>query len=113
MEGGGGVLTAAEAETIVRIYVGGLGESVSGDDVRKIFTPFGGIESMEFIRTKGRSFAYINFFPTSPKSLSKLFSTVCSLFLSFYFVFACPNYFVFFFSLFKSIQKKFQFLVLF
>ncbi|KAJ4842345.1 hypothetical protein Tsubulata_013758, partial [Turnera subulata] len=59
----------------VRIFVGGLGEKVSGDDLGKIFGSLGWVESLDIIRTKGRSFAYINFLPASDKSLSKLFST--------------------------------------
>ncbi|KAF8102536.1 hypothetical protein N665_0198s0236 [Sinapis alba] len=65
MEGGGGV----------RLHVGGLGESVERDDLLKIFSPMGSVEAVEFVRTKGRSFAYIDFSPASENSLTKLFST--------------------------------------
>ncbi|XP_013608707.1 PREDICTED: dentin sialophosphoprotein isoform X2 [Brassica oleracea var. oleracea] len=65
MEGGGGV----------RLHVGGLGESVGRDDLLKIFSPMGSVEAVEFVRTKGRSFAYIDFSPASENSLTKLFST--------------------------------------
>ncbi|CAN7140192.1 unnamed protein product [Brassica rapa subsp. narinosa] len=66
MEGGGGG---------VRLHVGGLGESVGRDDLLKIFSPMGSVEAVEFVKTKGRSFAYIDFSPASENSLTKLFST--------------------------------------
>ncbi|CAH2069562.1 unnamed protein product [Thlaspi arvense] len=59
----------------VRLHVGGLGESVGKDDLLKIFSPMGSVDAVEFVRTKGRSFAYIDFSPSSEKSLTKLFST--------------------------------------
>ncbi|CAN7032624.1 unnamed protein product [Brassica oleracea var. botrytis] len=59
----------------VRLHVGGLGESVGRDDLLKIFSPMGSVEAVEFVRTKGRSFAYIDFSPASENSLTKLFST--------------------------------------
>lgn len=71
---------AAEEEAVIRIFVGGLGESVSSEDLRNIFSSnksLGlGIQSVEIIRSKGRSFAYIDFFSSSNNSLSKLFNTV-------------------------------------
>lgn len=63
----------------VRLHVGGLGESVGRDDLLKIFSPMGTVDAVEFFRTKGRSFAYIDFSPSSDKSLTKLFSTVSRL----------------------------------
>ncbi|KAL0681803.1 hypothetical protein Bca4012_048650 [Brassica carinata] len=62
MEGGGGV----------KLHVGGLGESVGRYDLLKIFSSMGSVDAVEFVRTKGRSFVYIDFFE---KSLPKLFST--------------------------------------
>ncbi|KAL0292389.1 UNVERIFIED_CONTAM: protein REPRESSOR OF SILENCING 3 [Sesamum calycinum] len=61
----------------LRIYVGGLGSSVQEDDLRKTFTSplLGAVESVEIIRSKGRSFAYLGFVPASDKGLAKLFST--------------------------------------
>ncbi|KAL0426728.1 UNVERIFIED_CONTAM: protein REPRESSOR OF SILENCING 3 [Sesamum latifolium] len=61
----------------LRIYVGGLGSSVQEDDLRKTFTSplLGAVESVEIIRSKGRSFAYLGFVPVSDKGLAKLFST--------------------------------------
>ncbi|KAK3016006.1 hypothetical protein RJ639_006730 [Escallonia herrerae] len=61
--------------TSTRIYVGGLGSSVTEDDLRNTFSSLGKLESVEIVRTKGRSFAYLDFLPSSPKSLPKLFST--------------------------------------
>ena len=59
----------------VRIFVGGLGEAVTTDDIRKLFESLGIVQSLETIRTKGRSLAYLDFIADS-KSLSKLFSKV-------------------------------------
>ncbi|KAG5220401.1 nucleolar protein [Salix suchowensis] len=66
---------AEEEEAAIRIFVGGLGESVSSEDLRNIFSSnksLGlGIQSVEIIRSKGRSFAYIDFFSsTNSSSLS-------------------------------------------
>lgn len=63
----------------IRIYVGGLGLNVKEDDLKKTFTSpqLGTVDSVEVMRTKGRSFAYLNFVPVSDKGLAKLFSTVC------------------------------------
>ncbi|KAK7281421.1 hypothetical protein RIF29_09404 [Crotalaria pallida] len=60
----------------VRIFVGGLGEAVTQEDLRKLFATLGTVDGIETIRTKGRSFAYVDFLPspTDHKSLSKLFS---------------------------------------
>ncbi|CAN7038525.1 unnamed protein product, partial [Brassica rapa subsp. trilocularis] len=47
----------------VRLHVGGLGESVGRDDLL-FYTPIssmGSVDTVEFVRTKGRSFAYIDF----------------------------------------------------
>ncbi|KAL2896926.1 Pre-mRNA-splicing factor RBM22 [Bienertia sinuspersici] len=57
-----------------RLYVGGLGERVTEEDLRKTFSHLGAIETVDIIRTKNRSFAYINFLPSSENSLPKLFS---------------------------------------
>lgn len=62
--------------TKIRVFVGGLGESVTGDDLRRIFGSLGVVEGLDIVRTKGRSFAYVDFCPSSLNSLSKLFSTV-------------------------------------
>jgi hypothetical protein len=62
--------------TKIRVFVGGLGESVTGDDLRRIFGSLGVVEGLDIVRTKGRSFAYVDFCPSSLNSLSKLFSAV-------------------------------------
>ncbi|XVF33026.1 hypothetical protein REPUB_Repub17cG0133000 [Reevesia pubescens] len=59
----------------IRIHIGGLGQSVSSDDLWKIFSGVGKVEGLDIIRTKGRSFAYVHILPSSSNSLSKLFST--------------------------------------
>ncbi|KAK9699720.1 hypothetical protein RND81_08G191800 [Saponaria officinalis] len=61
--------------TKTRLFVGGLGDKVTEDDIKNTFSKLGVVHSVDIIRTKGRSFAYINFFPSSPNSLPKLFST--------------------------------------
>ncbi|XP_059461304.1 protein REPRESSOR OF SILENCING 3 [Corylus avellana] len=61
--------------TKIRVFVGGLGESVTGDDLRRIFGSLGVVEGLDIVRTKGRSFAYVDFCPSSLNALSKLFST--------------------------------------
>lgn len=62
----------------VRIFVGGLGEGVTDDDLQRLFGSLGSVDGVEIIRTKGRSFAYVDFVPSpsDQKSLSKLFSRV-------------------------------------
>ncbi|XP_039013066.1 uncharacterized protein LOC120142431 isoform X1 [Hibiscus syriacus] len=68
-------MTAAPAATSrTRIHVGGLGQSVSSDDLRKIFSAVGTVEGVDIVRTKGRSFAYVDILPSSSNSISKLFS---------------------------------------
>ncbi|KAK7350779.1 hypothetical protein VNO77_09722 [Canavalia gladiata] len=62
-----------DSKMAVRIFVGGLGEGVSAEDLRRLFASLGTVQGIETIRTKGRSFAYLDFL-TDPKSLSKLFS---------------------------------------
>ncbi|XP_021275916.1 uncharacterized protein LOC110410511 [Herrania umbratica] len=64
---------AATAST--RIHIGGLGQSVSSDDLWKVFSAVGTVEGLDIIRTKGRSFAYVDILPSSSNSLSKLFNT--------------------------------------
>ncbi|RYR57497.1 hypothetical protein Ahy_A05g023229 isoform K [Arachis hypogaea] len=61
---------------LVRIFVGGLGESITKQDLHSLLSSFGNVEAVETIRTKGRSFAYLDFLPspTDDKSLSRLFS---------------------------------------
>ncbi|XP_012473040.1 protein REPRESSOR OF SILENCING 3 [Gossypium raimondii] len=63
------------ATTRTRIHVGGLGQSVNSDDLRKIFSAVGTVEGVDIVRTKGRSFAYVDILPSTSNSISKLFST--------------------------------------
>ncbi|KAK9989678.1 hypothetical protein SO802_029917 [Lithocarpus litseifolius] len=65
----------AEKASQMRIFVGGLGESVTAEDLQRMFGSLGVVERLDIVRTKSRSFAYVDFSPSSPKSLSKLFST--------------------------------------
>lgn len=64
-----------ETEAKSRIYLGGLGVFVTEDEIRKTFSGLGKVESVDIFRTKGRSFAYLDFVPSNTKSLPKLFST--------------------------------------
>ncbi|VFR00217.1 unnamed protein product [Cuscuta campestris] len=59
-----------------RIYVGGLGENVTADDLKNTFSSpqLGSVQSVDIIRTKGRAFAYLDFVPSSDHSILKLFS---------------------------------------
>ncbi|KAI3918206.1 hypothetical protein MKX01_041526 [Papaver californicum] len=70
------VAEAAEGEGCmpVRIFVGGLGLSVTAQDMEKTFSSLGSINGVEIVRTSGRSFAYMDFQPNSSKALNKLFS---------------------------------------
>ncbi|KAI3982615.1 hypothetical protein MKX01_031354 [Papaver californicum] len=70
------VAEAAEGEGCmpVRIFVGGLGLSVTAQDMEKTFSSLGLINGVEIVRTTGRSFAYMDFQPNSSKALNKLFS---------------------------------------
>ncbi|XP_039008547.1 nucleolar protein 8-like isoform X2 [Hibiscus syriacus] len=68
------MLAAPAATTRTRIHVGGLGQSVSSDDLRKIFSAVGTVEGMDIVRTKSRSFAYVDILPSSSHSISKHFS---------------------------------------
>ncbi|KAL3623545.1 hypothetical protein CASFOL_032361 [Castilleja foliolosa] len=64
-------------EEKLRIYIGGLGSNVQEDDLKKTFTSpqLGTVQSIEIIRSKGRSFGYLEYVPSSEKGLAKLFST--------------------------------------
>ncbi|KAK2646132.1 hypothetical protein Ddye_021327 [Dipteronia dyeriana] len=63
-----------EEEVQTRIYVGGLGEKVTSDELSNIFSSLGTVKSVEIVRTKSRSFAYLDFCPSNHNSLSRLFS---------------------------------------
>jgi len=77
-----------ETKNAVRVFVGGLAETVSAEDIRSLFSSLGSVQAVQTIRTKGRSFAYIDFH-SDPKSLSKLFSKARTdnFFFFFYFLF--------------------------
>ncbi|TVU33489.1 hypothetical protein EJB05_25312 [Eragrostis curvula] len=61
--------------SVVRIFVGGLAEGVSAGDLEAVFGSIGRVAGIEFVRTNGRSFAYVDFHCPSDKALAKLFST--------------------------------------
>ncbi|KAL6629809.1 hypothetical protein ACP70R_029574 [Stipagrostis hirtigluma subsp. patula] len=69
-EGGGG-----GCGSVLRIFVGGLAESVTAADLEAVFGSVGRVAGVEFVRTNGRSFAYVDFHCPSDKALAKLFST--------------------------------------
>lgn len=60
----------------MRIYIGGVGPAVTAADIEKTFSSLGCVTRVELVRTNGRNFAYMDFEPTSEKTLAKLFSTV-------------------------------------
>lgn len=76
-DGASGGGAAASREGTYRIYVGGLGGNVTAEDLKNTFSSpqLGSVESVEIVRTKGRSLAYLDFVPSSDKGLAKLFST--------------------------------------
>ncbi|XP_047329170.1 protein REPRESSOR OF SILENCING 3 [Impatiens glandulifera] len=77
MEEEAAAATVMEEETAMaetRIFLGGLGVTVTEDHLRSAFSSLGSINSVQIIRDKGRSMAYFDFLPSSEKSLSKLFS---------------------------------------
>uniref|UniRef100_A0A0E0CFA8 RRM domain-containing protein n=1 Tax=Oryza meridionalis TaxID=40149 RepID=A0A0E0CFA8_9ORYZ len=67
-EGGGG-------GDVARIFVGGISEGVAAADLEAMFASVGRVAGVEFVRTSGRSFAYVDFHCPSDKALAKLFST--------------------------------------
>ncbi|XP_047078755.1 protein REPRESSOR OF SILENCING 3-like [Lolium rigidum] len=71
--------TAAEGDgggtVVARLFVGGLAEGVSAADLEGVFGSIGRVAGVEFVRTSGRCFAYVDFQCPSDKALTKLFST--------------------------------------
>ncbi|KAL5699785.1 Protein REPRESSOR OF SILENCING 3 [Ranunculus cassubicifolius] len=80
MEERGNVEESLMNEEEKRIFVGGLGDKVTEDDLCKTFSSLGTIKAVDFVTTNGRCFAYIDFQPSSTKSLPKLFSSVSTFF---------------------------------
>ncbi|KAJ6836063.1 uncharacterized protein M6B38_328550 [Iris pallida] len=86
-DGGGGMEASAasaagavagegdESPAMTRIYIGGVSAGVTEPDIEKTFSSLGRVAGVELVRTSGRSFAYMDFHPSSQKSLAKLFST--------------------------------------
>lgn len=66
----------------MRIFIGGVGPTVTAADVEKTFSSLGRVAGVDFVRTNGRNFAYMNFEPHSAKTLAKLFSIVSSFVVS-------------------------------
>ncbi|CAL4971505.1 unnamed protein product [Urochloa decumbens] len=73
--GEGGAVERSGGGALLRIFVGGLAESVSTADLEAVFASAGRVAGVEFVRTNGRSFAYVDFHCPSDKALAKLFST--------------------------------------
>ncbi|XP_072953654.1 protein REPRESSOR OF SILENCING 3 isoform X1 [Typha angustifolia] len=59
---------------VIRIFIGGLSGSVTENDMEKTFSSLGRVCNVEFIRSNGRSFAFMDFEPKSEKSVAKLFA---------------------------------------
>eukprot|EP00252_Welwitschia_mirabilis_P006282 TRINITY_DN17122_c0_g1_i1.p1 TRINITY_DN17122_c0_g1~~TRINITY_DN17122_c0_g1_i1.p1 ORF type:complete len:672 (+),score=152.02 TRINITY_DN17122_c0_g1_i1:159-2174(+) len=57
-----------------RIFIGGLGQAVTSQDIENTFSQFGNVNAIEIIRSNGRSFGYMDFQPFSDKYLAKVFS---------------------------------------
>ncbi|KAH0465944.1 hypothetical protein IEQ34_006047 [Dendrobium chrysotoxum] len=62
-------------EELKRIFIGGVGAGVTAIDLEKTFSPLGRVHAVEFVRSNGRNFAFMDFEPSSVRSLAKLFST--------------------------------------
>jgi hypothetical protein len=60
----------------VRIHVAGLGPSVLASDLSQTFSSVAPVSSVDVIRTKGRSFAYITFLSPSPQAIRRVFTLV-------------------------------------
>ncbi|KAK8954782.1 hypothetical protein KSP39_PZI001717 [Platanthera zijinensis] len=60
---------------VKRIFIGGVGAGVTDADVDKTFSPLGRVHSVEIVRSNGRNFAFMDFEPSSVKSMANLFST--------------------------------------
>lgn len=74
------VTTALVADSAIkRIFIGGLSATVTASDMETTFSPLGKIHNVEFVRSDGRSFAFMDFEPNSEKSLAKLFAAVIFL----------------------------------
>ncbi|CAN6237045.1 unnamed protein product [Urochloa humidicola] len=73
--GEGGAVEGNGTGALLRIFVGGLGESVGTADLEAVFASAGRVAGVEFVRTNGRSFAYVDFHCPSDKALARLFST--------------------------------------
>jgi hypothetical protein len=72
--------TSAEVDgggtVVARLFVGGLADGVSAADLEGVFGSIGRVAGVEFVRSSGRCFAYVDFHCPSDKALTKLFSTV-------------------------------------
>ena len=67
----------------LRLFVGGLGPTVSKSDVQQRFAPLGNVHQIQIVGSKSgeeghRRFAYVEFEASSEASLRKLFSAVCT-----------------------------------
>jgi hypothetical protein len=72
--------TSAEVDgggtVVARLFVGGLADGVSAADLEGVFGSIGRVAGVEFVRSSGRCFSYVDFHCPSDKALTKLFSTV-------------------------------------
>lgn len=76
--GGGGAIENLNSDGCSlksRIFVGGLGASVTPIDLEATFSSLGRVHGVEIIRSNDRNFGYMDFEPFSDKALSKLFSS--------------------------------------
>lgn len=73
----------------LRLFVGGLGPTVSKSDVQQRFAPLGSVHQIQIVEGKSGEegqlrFAYVEFEASSEASLRKLFSAVCTLLRCFF-----------------------------
>lgn len=76
--GGGGEIESLnpdECSLKTRIFIGGLGATVTPSDLEATFSALGRVHGVEIVRSNDRSFGYMDFEPFSEKALSKLFSS--------------------------------------
>ncbi|MCO5575775.1 hypothetical protein L7F22_029580 [Adiantum nelumboides] len=73
MQEAGGSLQGGEGLSVVRLHVGGLGPSVISSDLLQTFSSLVHVSSVDVVRSKGRSFAYLTI-QAEPHDLKRLFS---------------------------------------
>ncbi|KAI5066966.1 hypothetical protein GOP47_0017494 [Adiantum capillus-veneris] len=73
MQGVDGSLQGGEGSSLVRLHVGGLGPAVISSDLLQTFSRLVHVSSVDVVRSKGRSFAYVTI-QAAPHDINRLFS---------------------------------------